>query len=133
MKRVLMVLVVCALPARAFATWSVVAVDRNRVPAERAIARDERVEIVIPLRRAALTEPVDVRERADVVELVKCGDLGRLPDGAFSRFAVAQQHVGAIVRADPVGVERAADGRYIRTDAEDADYLVDLAELGRHL
>src|SRR5215510_7400919 len=29
MKRVLMVLIICALPARAFATWSVVAVDRS--------------------------------------------------------------------------------------------------------
>ena len=37
------------------------------------------------------------------------GDVGRFPDRAFGRLAVAEQHVGAVVGLDPARVERAAD------------------------
>ena len=66
--------------------------------------------VVLPLRRAALAEAVDVGDGAQVVELVDGRDVGRFPDRAFGRLAVAEQHVGAVVGLDPARVQRDADG-----------------------
>ena len=85
------------------------AVDRDRVPAERLPAADELVDVVLPLRRAALAEAVDVGDRAEVVELVEGRDVRRLPDRAFGGLAVAEQHVGAVVGVDAPRVQRHAD------------------------
>jgi hypothetical protein len=49
----------------------------------------------------------------------------------FGFFLALSNAVGGL--HVPLVSERATDGRYIRTDAEDADYAVDLAELRRHL
>ncbi len=87
----------------------VVAVDDDGVPAEGAPAVGERLHVVPPHRRAALAERVDVGEAAEVVEVIMLRDVGRFPDGAFGRFAVAQQHVGAVLRLDPAGVQRDPD------------------------
>ena len=88
----------------------VVAVDGDGVPAERAPAAGELVEVVLPHRRAALTETVHVGDGAEVIEAVLRGHCRRFPDRAFSRFTVAEQAVGAVVGADAAGVQRAADG-----------------------
>ena len=50
-------------------------------------------------------------------------DVGRFPHRAFGRFAVAEQHVGPVVRLDPPRVQRDADRR--------ADALAERA--GRHV
>ena len=62
-----------------------------------------------PLRRPALAEPVDVDDPAERIELVVRRGLRRLPDRAFGRLAVAEQHVGAVVGLDAARVERDAD------------------------
>jgi hypothetical protein len=58
----------------------VLAVDADHVPAERFPSRDERVRVVRELRRTALTEPVDVGNGAQVVELVERRHLRGFPD-----------------------------------------------------
>ena len=63
------------------------------------------------LCRPALSQPVHVNDRAQVVELLELPDVGGLPDRSFRGLAVAEQDVRAIVRADPARVERDADGR----------------------
>ena len=68
------------------------------------------LHVVLPHRRAALAERVDVGDAAQVVEPVDRGDVGRFPDRPFGRLAVAEQHVGAVVRLDAARVERDADG-----------------------
>ena len=65
--------------------------------------------VVLPHRRTALAEPVDVGDAAQVVELVDGGDVGRLPHGSFRRFAVAEQHVGPVVGLDPARIQRDTD------------------------
>ena len=87
----------------------VVAVDDDRMPAEGAPPLPVAVQVVAPLRRPALAEPVDVRDGAQVVEPVAVRDLGRLPHRALRRLPVADQHVGPMRRADAPGVERDAD------------------------
>ena len=68
------------------------------------------LHIVLVHRRTALTEPIDVGDAADRIELVERSAFGRFPDRPFSRLAVAQEHVGAVVRPDAASVERNADG-----------------------
>ena len=70
----------------------VVAVDLDRVPAERLGARRVRVEIPAHHRLAALAEPVDVDDRGEVVEAVVRCVLERLPHRALRHLAVAAQH-----------------------------------------
>ena len=77
----------------------VVAVDDDGVPAERAPLRRVRLHVVLPHRRAALAEPIDVGDAHQVVERVERRRFGRFPDGSFGRFAVAEQHVGAVARS----------------------------------
>ena len=88
----------------------VVPVDRDGVPAEGAPAGRELLEVVPELRRPALSEAVDVGDRADRVELEELAHLGGFPHRAFRRFTVAHHHVGAGRRSDAAGVERDADG-----------------------
>jgi hypothetical protein len=88
----------------------VVAVDDERVPAERAPAACELLQIVVPHRRAALAETVHVGDAAQVVEAVDGRDVARFPHGTFCRLTVAEQHVRAIRRVDAPRVERGADG-----------------------
>ena len=64
---------------------------------------------MVPLRRAALAEAVDVGDRAEIVELMVRGDFRRFPDGSFRALAVAEQHVRAVVGFDSARVERDAD------------------------
>ena len=99
------------------------AIDDDGVPSEGAPAPRELVHVVLPHRRPALAEPVDVGDAAQVVELVDCGDVGRFPHRSFGRLAVAKQHVGAVVRLDAAGVQRDANRR--------ADALAERA--GRHV
>ena len=70
----------------------VVAVDLDRVPAERLGPRAVVVELPLVHRRAALPEPVDVEDRRQVVELVVPGVLERLPDRPLGGLAVAAEH-----------------------------------------
>ena len=81
----------------------------DRVPAEARPAPLMRLHVVLELRRAALTERVDVDDRAERVELVERGHRGRLPHRAFGGLAVTHQHVGAVVGPDAARVERDAD------------------------
>ena len=74
----------------------VVAVDLDRMPAERLRPRAVVVELPLVHRRAALPEPVDVEDRGQVVELVVPGVLERLPDRALGRLAVAAEHPDAV-------------------------------------
>ena len=66
----------------------VVAVDLDRVPAERAQAVRVRGQIPAVHGLAPLAEPVDVDDRGQVVELVEGGVLGRLPHRALGHLAV---------------------------------------------
>ena len=65
---------------------------------ERVPARGNLVHVVAELRVLALAEPVDVDDRAQVVELVMDRDIGGFPDRSFRHLAVAKQHVGAVRR-----------------------------------
>ena len=58
-----------------------------------------------PLWPSALTSVMAHSESS----LSNAGDVGRLPDRSFRRLAVAEQHVGAVVRADAPRVQRDAD------------------------
>ncbi len=87
----------------------IVTVDHDRVPAERAPAARELLHVVLPHRRAALAEPVDVRDAAQVIQPIHRGDVRGFPDGAFRGLAVAEHHVRPVVRPDPARVQRAPD------------------------
>jgi hypothetical protein len=87
----------------------IVAVDHDRVPAERTPPALELIHVVLPHGRAALPEAVDVRNSAEAVEAVGGADVGGFPDRSFGRLAVADQHIGAVVGFDPARVERDAD------------------------
>ncbi len=69
----------------------VVAVDLDRVAAERPRAIGVGVEIPAVHRLAALTEPVHVEDRDEVVELVERRVLERLPLRALGDLAVAAE------------------------------------------
>ncbi len=72
----------------------VVAVDRDCVPAERAGTRDVDVEIPADHRLATLSQPVDVEDRGQVVELVVGRMLECLPHRALCHLAVAAENPG---------------------------------------
>src|SRR5437762_13648148 len=74
---------------------AVVAVDLDRVAAERPRAVRVRVEIPAVHRLAALAEPVHVEDRDEVVELVEGGMLEGLPLRAFGDLAVATERPDA--------------------------------------
>ena len=80
------------LRVRAVDRLDVVAVDLDRVPAERARPVRVRVEVPAVHRLAALAEPVDVDDRDEVVQLVVGGVLECLPLRALGDLAVAQEH-----------------------------------------
>ena len=80
------------LLVRAVDRVDVVAVDLDRVPPEGARAIRVGVEIPFVHRRAALTEPVHVDDRDQVVEPVERGVLERLPLRALGDLAVPAQH-----------------------------------------
>ena len=80
------------------------------VPAEGAPAARELLQVVLPHRRrgsgrGALTSVMPHRLSRPSMR----GDLGRLPDRAFGRLAVAEQAVGAVVGLDAARVQRDAD------------------------
>jgi hypothetical protein len=88
----------------------VVAVDLDRMPAERPEAIRERGQVPAVHRLAPLAEPVDVDDRGQVVELVERSVLGRLPHRPLGHLAVAAEHPDA--RRQPVELlrrERHAD------------------------
>ena len=87
----------------------VMSVDDDRLPAERIPPRGDAMQIVAELGRLALAERIRVDDRAEVVELVMRGGIGRLPDRAFGNLAVAEQDIGAVSGADAPGVQRDAD------------------------
>ncbi len=89
----------------------VVAVDDAGVPAERMPALAVRDHVVLELGRAALTQSIDIHDRAQRLELVKMRRGRGFPDRSLRRLSVAHQHVGAIRRLDPPRVERHADAR----------------------
>jgi hypothetical protein len=70
----------------------VVAVDHDRLPAERADPLGVCIEVPLVPRRAALAQAVDVEDRGQVVEPLAAGVLERLPHRALGQFAVAAQH-----------------------------------------
>ena len=101
----------------------VVAVDHDRVPAERAPAARVLLHIVLPHGRPALAERVDIGDPAQIVEPRRRAGVRRFPHRALGRLAVAEHHVGAVIGFDPARVERRADGR--------ADTLAERS--GRHV
>jgi hypothetical protein len=74
----------------------VVAVDRDRAPAERAGALDIDIEVPPDHRLATLPEPVDVENRDQVVELVVAGVLVCLPHGSLGHLAVPAKDPDAV-------------------------------------
>ena len=88
----------------------VVAVDRDRVPAERLGAADVGLEVPADHRLAGLAEPVDVDDRRQVVELLVRGVLERLPHRALGHLGVAAQAPGPERQAvEPLAGQRDAD------------------------
>ena len=86
------------------------AVDRQRVPAERVPAGGDVLHAVSELRGHALPESVDVDDAAQVVELIAKRDARGFPDRSFRHLTVAEQDVRAIVGLNTAGVQRRADG-----------------------
>ena len=78
----------------------VVPVDNDGVPPEGAPFGRVLLHVVLPHRRAALAQAIDVGDPHEVVDGVKRGRLRRFPDGAFSGFAIPEQHVRAVVGTD---------------------------------
>ena len=88
----------------------VVAVDRDRVPAERLGPLDVAVEVPADHRLARLAEAVDVDDRGQVVEPVEGGVLERLPHRALGHLGVAAQAPHAVGQAvELLARERHAD------------------------
>ena len=73
----------------------VVAVDLDRMPAERLEPARVRGEVPAVHRLATLAEPVDVDDRGEVVELVEGRVLRRLPHRPLGHLAVAADHPDA--------------------------------------
>src|SRR3954453_13893095 len=69
----------------------VVAVDRDRVPAERLGAANVAVEVPADHGLASLAEPVDVDDRGEVVELVERSVLEGLPHRALGHLGVTAE------------------------------------------
>ena len=74
----------------------VVAVDRDRLPAERLDPAHVAVEVPAEHRLARLAEPVDVDDRGQVVEPLPAGVLEGLPHRALGHLGVAAQHPHAV-------------------------------------
>ena len=89
----------------------VVPIDDDRVPAEGTPASASASMSCCHMVGPALPEAVDVGDAAQRVETVVRRSVCRFPDRAFSRFAVAEQRIGAVVGFDAPRVERRADGR----------------------
>ena len=70
----------------------VVAVDGDGPASEPLDPAGVRLQVPAQLRRAPLTEPVDVDDRGQVVQPVMGGLVERLPYGPFCHLAVATQH-----------------------------------------
>ena len=88
----------------------VVAVDLDRVPAERLRAALVGVQVPADHRLARLAEPVDVEDRGQVVEPVERGVLERLPHRPLGHLGVAAQHPDAVGQAvEPLAGEGDAD------------------------
>ena len=98
------------LAVRGVDCLDVVAVDLDRVPAERLEPLRVRVEVPAVHRLAALTEAVDVDDRGEVVELVEGGVLGCLPHRPLRHLAVAADHPDAERKpVEPLPRDRHAD------------------------
>ena len=89
--------------------WQIVAIDDECVPPERSPARGKRVQVVLPLRRSALAEAVDVGDSAERVECMARCHIPGLPHRAFSRLTVTHEHVRAVVRSYSAGIQGNAD------------------------
>src|SRR5262249_40052264 len=87
----------------------VMAIHDDGMPAKSTPAARELIHVVLPHRRAALAECIDVDHAAEVVQFVDRGEIGRLPDRSFSRFAITEKNVGAIVGSDSTRVESNSD------------------------
>ena len=74
----------------------VVAVDLDRVPAERSRALGEHPGVTPDHRLAALAEAVDVDDRREVVERVVRGVLERLPHRSLGELRVSAEHPDAV-------------------------------------
>ena len=92
----------------------VVAVDRDRVPAERLGPLDVDVEVPADHRLARLPEAVDVDDRRQVVEAVEGGVLERLPHRALGHLRVTAQAPHAVGQP----VELLARGRHADRDRQ---------------
>ncbi|HEY7599857.1 MAG TPA: thiamine pyrophosphate-dependent enzyme, partial [Candidatus Limnocylindrales bacterium] len=89
----------------------VVAVDGDRVPAERREPLDVGVEDPAEHRLARLAEAVDVDDRGQVVEPLPGGVLDRLPHRALGHLAVAAQAPDPVRQAvEPLAGQRDAGG-----------------------
>ena len=88
----------------------VVAVDLDRMPAERLEPARVRGEVPAVHRLAALAEPVDVDDRGEVVELVEGRVLRRLPHRPLCHLAVAADDPDAEREAvEPLAGDRHPD------------------------
>ena len=87
----------------------VVAVDGDGVPAEGLPAPLERGQVVFELGAAALAERVDVGDADQVVEREVLPGGGSFPHRPLGAFAVAHEHVGAVVGLQAARVQGAAD------------------------
>ena len=88
----------------------VMAVDRDRVPAEGFRAAHVGVEVPADHRLARLAEPVDVDDRGEVVELLVSGVLEGLPHRALGHLGVSAQAPGPERQAvEPLAGQRDAD------------------------
>ena len=85
----------CCLLVRPVDLLDVVPVDLDRVPPERSRALDVHARVPADHGLAALTEPVHVDDRSEVVELVVRRVLVGLPHRALRHLAVAAEHPDA--------------------------------------
>src|SRR5437867_1322546 len=74
----------------------VVAVDDDRIEAERARPGGVRVHVPLELGRSALAETVHVDDRGEVRKTLVARVVKRLPDGALRGLAGAAQHPDAL-------------------------------------
>ena len=111
----------------------VVAIDHDRVAAERLHPRGVGVEVPLELGRAALTEPVDVEDRGEVREALVTRVVEPLPDRALRELAVARERPDVVGRREhALACERDPDGDR-QTLAERAGGDVDPREHRRRM
>ena len=99
------------LVERAVDLLDIMAVDLERVPAVGLGARGVGVEVPAVHRLSALTEPVDVHDRHQLVEPLYAGVLNRLPDRAFGHLGVTAQAPDAVGQAVQVAAAEREPGR----------------------